>query len=276
MPDPKPPEGNSDPGSAPQTLTLEIDGEAKTFSAEDVTNLVAQQASATQASQQASAAIKVAEQFGVPVEDLMTEAKNSFAVVQRLLDEGVIDTNGKVLVQAPAAPVAPAAPASPAPAAQLPMSPSQTGELKTLDVVMTAINDIKGKMTKLEDNDNHLFRLRLETDLSAKHPELSPRHVSEVIARATHDPQRRPVWEHAKAMVEEIGQYESSNREKYAKEFGVDLGKFDANRLEEKSPDGGAGALLGKRKLSFTKTGDGYVHPSKAAAEFFGKQGVGH
>lgn len=268
-PDPKVQATNGDP-AAPQSLRVTIGDEEKTFTAEDITNLIAQQAGATQASQEAAAAIKAAQQFEVPVDQFVSEAKNSFAVIQKLLDDGVIDTNGDPITRSPAAPTPrPAGPQA------LPLNPQQMSEVKNIGLVMDAIKSIDSKVNKLEESSNHLFRLRLETDLRDKHPEMSTRQISEVIGRAANDPQRRSVWEHGKIMVEELKGQAASTRAHYAKEFGVNLDEFDQNKLNEQDAGGGAGALIKGKKLSFTKKGDGYVHPTQAAASFFGRQGVG-
>lgn len=278
MPDPKPPEGNSD--QPPTSLTVKIGEEDKTFTVEDIVNLQAQQASATQASQAAAAAIQAAERYGVDTPTYVAEAESSFAIVQDLLQAGIIDDKGKPVTQTPGPGPAPAtppgSPGSPEPPAGSPptITPEQLGGLKSMNTVLEALKGINEKVQRLEDNDNHLYRMRLQGDLAAKHPEFTERHISEVIAKASNDPQRRPVWQHAEAMAESIKEQSGEARKAYAKEFGINLDEFDKNKLREQEPGGGAGALFKGKKFSFKK-GEGNVSPTEAAAEFFGAQGIG-
>ena len=80
-----------------QSIEVEIDGELKQFTAEDVKNLKAMQKSATEKYQKASPVYKAAEKFGLDPEDYLEQTDYAMEVVHKLMQAGVIDAEGNEL-----------------------------------------------------------------------------------------------------------------------------------------------------------------------------------
>lgn len=251
---------------SPQQITLEIDGEKKTYGAEDVTNLLAQQASATQKTQKAAALVDAAAKYGVDPDEYVARAEGAFATVVELIGDGVLDEEGKQ-VKKEVEDVD--SDKDKKKVVTTKVDPTKDAASKELEIVNKALGDANKRLGKLEEDNLSLMRKNLTGDLQKEHPELTKDDVSRIFGIAMND-QRKDVWQHAKDFVVLKKEGDAKTREAYAKEFNIDLKEFDENKVKEQDAKGGAAAVvLGKRKLSFKKGKKDAVTPREATLEYF-------
>lgn len=258
MPDQNGENGNKEPAS----IVVDIDGQQVTKSAEDVQNLIAQQASATQKSQSVAAVLQTAEKYGLSPEDLVQQADGAFAVMSDLIDKGIIDNKGAIIAKK-------ADPGTPAPADLQPagLPKDETGMVKRLDLIEKSLAMLPGRLDTIERDQTHMIRMDLQRSIQAKHSNLSDDDVSKLFSTAMND-KSKTIWQHAEGLSETKSAGVADLRKQHASEFGVNLDEFDANKLNEKDAEGGAGAVFKGKKFSFKK-GDESVSPRQATMEFF-------
>jgi hypothetical protein len=259
MPDQNGENGNKD--KDPASITVDIDGKQVTKSAEDVQNLIAQQASATQKSQSVAAVLQTAEKYGLSPEDLVQQADGAFAVMSDLIDKGIIDNKGAIIEKK----VDPASPVIPAKDPVIPKD--QTGLGSRLDLIEKSLAMLPGRLDTIERDQTHMIRMDLQRSIQAKHSNLSDDDVSKLFSTAMND-KSKTIWQHAEGLSETKSAGVADLRKQHATEFGVNLDEFDANKLNEKDAEGGAGAVFKGKKFSFKK-GEHSVSPRQATQEFF-------
>jgi hypothetical protein len=140
---------------------------------------------------------------------------------------------------------------------------------KALAPQLENIEKLGARVAAVDKTQGDMIRLNLEEKVVSKFPNLKPSDVSQVFGSAMQD-RNKSLWEHAEIASKAKASTVSSLREEHAKEFGVDLSKFDENKLKEQKAGGGAGVLFEGKKFSFNaKHGDkDSVNPAKAAAEY--------
>jgi len=256
-------EGGESTGT--KSISVEVDGEAKEFSAEDVGNLLAQQASATQKTQVAAPIIKAAERYGVSVEDYLHNSEGSLALMNELVDKGVIDEHGTILKKDPEP--------SPKPDLNLQKKEGETppeGFEKKLAIALKATTDpLMEKMSKLESDNILLMKLRLQDQALGKFDNLDEGDVAKIFTIAEKEPEKTFIQcaeDYSKGKQEHYGKLE----EAWAKEHGVDLEEVKAKKLFEQDPEGGAAAIFTGKKISF-KRGKDSVSPLDATRTLFDK-----
>ncbi len=247
-------------------IIIEVDGEKKTFNAEGVKNLLAQQASATQKTQEVVAIKTAAEKYGLSPEEYVDHSEGAFATVADLMQDGILDKEGKRVEKkkedVKTEKVDPLKVAGP------------KVDSKELDVVTKALEQIEKRTRAVEEDQMNLMRRNLSSEIQTKHPELNDDDVSRLFGIAMSD-QKKNVWQHAEEFVGKKIEGNTKQREAFAKEFGVDLEKWNENKIKEQdAKGGGALSVLGKRKLSFkAKGGDpSAITPRKAMMEFLATQ----
>lgn len=253
--------GTDDSGSnSNQTLSVEIDGAAKDFNVEDVKNLVSQQASATQKTQQVSAILKACEKFDLDPESFVGQAEGAFSVISDLIEKGLVDEQGTILQKKQGSD-------------DINFSKKTTdknldfSEGKILDLVTKALKPLTEKLGVLEQDQTQLTRLRINDSIKSKFKNLEDKDISQLFAIANSD-RSKTLVQHAEELSNKKVVDHSDLRKKFAKEFGVDLTDFDANKLAEQDADGGAGAMFKGKAFSFKKGKDN-VSPRKAMKDFF-------
>jgi len=276
--------GVTDPKTTPpeqKPTALQV-GE-KTYTAEDVTNLVNQQASATQKTQDAAAILKAAEKFGMDPETFVEQSEGAFGVITDLIKAGVVDEQGKPIEQkTPTAPVAPGNqdfgnygidPVTGLPTKALPVAPpTEEALLKSVaKVIEDRIGPIAKALQSIDNTQTDMIRTQLDGEIRKEHPVLDREDISKVFAASLNDP-KKSVWDHAKELSVKKAADIEAIRKAHAEEFGVDLSVFDANKLLESSPDGGVSAFAKGKKFSFSKKNKDAINPGKATDEFFRKR----
>lgn len=255
-------EGSSNVAGVEGKVVLEIEGEKKEFEAKDVENLLAQQAGVTQKAQSIATIIDAAKKYGLDPEDYVGHAEGAFSVMNKLMDDGVIDKEGNLVATGETSVVKKEDPSK-----VTPLQP-KVGQSEDLSIITKALETIQTKMEGLEKDQVGMMRVNLEDKILAKHKELTSNDVSKLVGVAMNDPSKS-IWQQAEEMVKVKGDAKGEVRKEFATEFGIDLEKWDANKILEQEAGGGAAAVLAGRKISFgAKRGDkDAVTPKQAMLE---------
>ncbi len=250
-------------------LEVEIGGEVKKVTAEDYTNLVNMQKGATDKSEAAAAAIKAAERYGVSVKDFVEHAEGTMGAFTTLVDQGVIDNTGKVISSEGMGDTSEGSEDSEGDGGQ---APELTGMLKKLSTATKALENIEGRMESVEKDQLRILHRDIHRGIKEKHPSLTDDDVNQVFSLARKD-RNKDIWAHAEDRAKTSGARHAKTRAGFAKEFGINLEEFDANKVLEQDPAYGTAGLLTKgKKLSFQKKKgqkEGSVTPRQATQEYF-------
>jgi len=267
--------GESNTGSqtkSPGQIVVELeDGTKKELTHEDVKNLVAQQAALTQRSQQVSPLMKLCERYNVDGTTLASNAEAAFKVILDLQEKGVIDAEGN-LVSSSGQPAT--TPQNQEPSSSFPVTPpagqgDKSGQSQgNIDpVAAKALRSLTERLDTLSRAQDALIKLTLETQIKTQYPDFTDDDVARVIAMSEHD-KSGDLWSHAKKWSQTKKSLEQKAREKYAKEFGIDLEKFDENRLRQQEAEGGIALPFKGKKFSFKK-GKDTLSPREAMRQHF-------
>lgn len=257
---------------------IEVDG--KDYSVEDVQNLVKQGAAATQKTQEVAGILAAAEKYGVDIETYLGQAEGAFGVMSQLIADKVIDEKGNTIKVKTKETVESKSGEEVDLDKLFNLSAGDTKGLagvdkvaaivaKALEPQLEGMKKLGERVAAVDKTQGDMIRLNLEEKVTTKFPNLKPSDVSQVFGSAMQD-RTKSLWEHAeiasKAKASDVG----ALREEHAKEFGVNLEKFDENKLKEQKAGGGAGVMFEGKKFSFNaKHGDkDAVTPAKAAAEY--------
>ncbi len=230
-------------------ITLEIDGEAKEFGAEDVSNLLAQQASATQAQQKVAPILKALEKYNTNAENFLSQSEGAFLVTQKAIDAGLVDPKtGELITQKTKEPDTKDK--------DLNLNFSQgSSEEKTVKIVQKAMSELfqpmQDKMDLLEREQIMFLRENTSGKVKGKYPSFSDEDVSQLFARVASNP-KKGLWDHAEEFSKEQGVRNEEAEVAFAKKYGINLEEA-RNTLKEQD-DGGGGTVFTKaKKFSFKK-----------------------
>ena len=262
--------------SKPTVIEVEIDGEVKQFSAEDVKNLTAMQKSATDKFQKAAPAIKAAEALGFDsVEEFVEQSNMSLEAIHKLMQEGVIDPELNVVKKQETI------------GEPDPFNQQQQQRPMDEEVIMKAISRVVDEKLSPQTSGmakrvEQLERVLASKALKERHPGLSKEAIGEVFMRASRD-SNKSFLEHgddvATASLSFIQEIESQTEKKIADKLGITLD--DLNKRKEQSPEGGASSIIQNRKAKFVerdkkwgknKREDGVASPKEMMKEFMKQQ----
>ena len=257
-----------------------IQVEGKDYSAEDVQNIINQGKAATQKAQEVAGVLAAAEKYGVDPETYIAQAEGAFGVMSQLIADKVIDEKGNILKATVQEPKVKEPEGDDDLAKLFNLSTGNTSDLKGAEKIAAIVSKALGpqfeeikklgeRVAAVDKTQGDMIRLNLQEKVMAKFPVLKPSDVSQAFGSAMND-RSKSLWEHAEALANEKAAELASLRTAYAKEFGVDVTKFDENKLKEQEAGGGAGVLFKGKKFSFNpKKGDpDSVSPLKASMEF--------
>jgi hypothetical protein len=235
-----------------------------------------------------AAKMKVVEEFGAKYgldpETLVANADGAFTLMGKLIEDGIIDASGKVLVKK-GGKEGDVPPKDPAPgdldldALLKGDTKGLTGEAKTAAMVLKALEPVlKGLGKSMEDVttvQTGMIRGQWEEKLMKAYPNLSKDDVKKVFSEAVAQP-KKGLMDIAKGVSESKSTAEGELRKKYAKEWGVNLEQVDANKLDEKGPEVGAGAMFQGKTFTLSKrrVNKDRIDPVKATKEYLRKQGI--
>jgi hypothetical protein len=257
-----------DAGTAAQ-IKIEVDGEEKIMSTDDVQNLVNQASAVATNSQKVQDILKTVERYETDPSTYLQNAESAFAVMNLLMEKGIIDNKGELIEQ------------------KVTPDPDDKGKFlvpgadpsgdKTADIVKKAllpdIQKLVERVDGLEQSTSGLMRQNLKRDVQAKYPSFGDEEVARLVRIASED-RRKGLWEHAEELDKGMQTGQAETRKKYADEFKVDLDEFDKNKMKEQDADGGVGAIASGKKFLLPgrqrrlKVTDG-VDPAEATKEHF-------
>ena len=253
-------------------IVLEIDGEEKTFTPEQVLDMHKNLASATQNSQKAAPLLKLAEQVGLDPDDLSQQIPGAFSLIQDLVDQGIIDQDGNVIKQkAVAANADDDNDNDDSSSSSDQISASKIAALieakleEKLTPFQKAIQDLGNTSTGLQRAE---ISRRLKTEYQDAN--LSDEDVTTIMSMSRASRGKMNLRQAAENFIgkrqEQLTQMEQQILKKY-KEAGVDLSQFDLNSLKEQDADSVAARITQDKKLSFRK-GEGTISPAQAAKDY--------
>lgn len=251
----------SDDGSKVEQITIDVDGESKSFSSSDIQNLVSQQSAATQKTQQVSAVLKACNKFDMNPEVFVGQAEGAFDVIANLIDAGVVDDQGNIIKKEVAAKKNEASFNNTSHSGN-----NVSSEDKMLSVINKVLEPLTKKFEALEKDQMHLTRLRVNDTINGKFDNLDERDMSEIFATAGAD-KTKTLMQHAESISKKKGDNLLEQKRALAKELGVNYDEFTANALREQGSDGGAAGLFKDKKISFKKGKDS-LSPKAAMADF--------
>jgi hypothetical protein len=260
----------------------------KTFKDEDVQRILEGQGTLEgklAAAEGGAAKLKPVQDFmqkiGLNPDELIQNADGAFTLISKLVEDGIIDPSGKVLVKK---------------GAQMETRPMKDGDLD-LDAVGKDSKDLSGEakvaalvnkalestlkpfaktLDEITTVQTGMLRNQWEQRIQKEYPNLSTDDVRKVFGEAAGRP-KAGILEIAKELSSAKSTSEATLRATHAKEFGVDLKAFDENKLNEKGPEGGAGVMFQGKKFTLSKRREalpGFVDPRKATQEYLKKAGV--
>ena len=257
-----------DPGAGASAAGITIGD--KTFTAQDVEQMVASQNALQEKIQSLQVVEQAAAKYGIDTGSLVKNAEGAFEVLSRLIDEGVIDQAGVTVKKGEdggsgnlsgISGIAPNIPAgNKVPDAAL-------AGLASLQELKTQVDQILQKVESIDKTQSSIIRTNLEKELLNRYPVLGKDGTSRAIAMALRD-RSKDVFTHAAGLAREKESDKVKLREEFAKEFGVNLQSIDENKLLEQGPEGGAAALFKDKKISFRNKGEGFVSPLQATRKF--------
>ena len=258
--------GNGSAGSGDQsTGTIDIGGNK--FTADDIKTL---QETATKAQQTAKGITEAAAKYEMDSGGYIDQAEGAFAIVGRLVQEGIINSEGELVTKKKEE-----GKADPLDGlfGEPKGKPAGDEESKVSEIVAKAMGTMKDEFSEqvdgLKKDNSQLFRLLLERDVQKDFPDLSQEEISQAIGKAAHDPKKRGVKHQAEGILKAKGSYRSAVEKEVLEKYGINQEEWEAkNKMKEQGAEGGASAMVKGKKLSFTKKGDDYVHPRDATKEY--------
>lgn len=223
----------------------------KTFKVEDVKNLFDQHLELTGKVEKLSGFSKALEKYGTDQDTYLSNAEAAFGVISELTEKGLIDNQGNIVEKK----------------AEGNNPPKKDEDLNfdfnfadkesgdkvaqlVAKVVDTKLGGLVKQVENLSSGQAGLYRAQLKSAVQAKHSSLSDDDVSKLFGVASANP-AKDLWAHAEEMAKGKEKDSETEREKFAKEFGVNLEEFDANRLNEQDGSGGTIPALEGKKLVF-------------------------
>ena len=247
-------------------VELTVNGEAQTFSQEEVQQLVDQ---GNSKAAEADKIMNMVSKYDTDVDTFLANVDGSFSAVSNLISEGIIDEKGQIIKREPA--VQPQR----QPLTSLGETRPSTGNVQqgnqesVDDVVARALVGINSKLQEIDKTQTDIIRNNLQGEIKAKFPNLDDNDVSQVFGSAMSD-KRKSLWEHAEGFSQaKVG---NANKQElaFAKKYNIDIEKFNENKIFGEDPSGGATAIRGQNKMSF-KRGEGKMTPMQATLELMNK-----
>lgn len=244
--------GGGKPPTPPSELVVKGEDGAETkYSVDDVVNLVKEVGSLKGEADVAKVIKTAAAKYGVDPQDYVSQAEGVFALVDKLMTDGILDEEGKVVSKPkPSDPPRPPVPTPPA-------SPKPVGEEKITEIVNKALAPLKEENEALRTDLSNMMRADLSRQIRAKFPEdtLSEDDINRVFGRAMADRNKeKDLFGHAEDLVKEKRGFVADLRKRHAEEFGIkNLEEFDEMNKLKQTEGGGVFTFMKGKKLAFRK-----------------------
>lgn len=236
----------------------------KEYGADDVNNLLQQTSANTQKLEAAKPLLDLCQQYGITPDILAQQSSAAFGLVSTLIDQGLIDENGKVLAKP-----------GPAPGGELPptsgttppvVPPGQKGDalaMEALTQITERLKTVDQRLKAIDDAQSGMIRRDLEKTLKTMFPLLDDEDVGIVLNQSLAT--KGNLAEIAKARSEAKAGKQKAFEQELAKKWGVDLEKV--NQQTTFDPQAGGAALFPGKKFSFLKK-EGSLSPREASGAY--------
>ena len=274
--------GGSGDGT-PTQIQITIGDETKMLSAEEVVLAVSKAGELDVTNEQFAGFKKVLTQYGINPEEYLRNSEASFALMNQLISQGVIDEEGNIVEKK----------ISDGESKKfiIPAKAAEGEPTKAAQVVHDTLAKIGDRMTALEDGQSNIYRRNIERDVKALHSNLDSDDVSKLLAKAQSDKSKN-FWDHAEEASKEKTASDGKAALTHAKstiellvkagivpEGKIDLEKLDLVALEKQDPSKdppvheGKKFMFGSRQRKLGKTGDAeFTLPADAMKEMLDKR----
>lgn len=275
-------------GDSGDSIQLKVGDEVKTFTPQELATHLEKAGNLQKAMEGLSGYQKVLTQYGVNSDEYIQNSEAAFAIMNTLIERGIIDQQGNVIEKKP---TGDDDKSKQTPAFKFADDPRQNRQLETIG---KALQTITSKIEQLEEGQSSIYRRNIKRDVIAQHPNLnSDDDISRLLAIAQRD-KSKSFWDHAEEMSKNKEATTKQTERGYVKstvealvkagiipEDRIDMSKldqFDLNSLKEQNPLGGAPTYEGKKflfKSRFRKLGvkdtDKFASPADATRETFNR-----
>ena len=268
----------------PTQIQITVGEETKMVSAEEVATAMAKAGNFDSTNEKFAPFKKVLDAYGIDSNEYLRNSEASFALMNQLISQGVIDEQGNVIDKKAG---------DGDNKLVIPVKPTGEGDEgskgKATQVVLDALTKIGDRMTKIEDGQSNIYRRNINQDVKAVHSNLDDDDISKILAKAQAD---RSVgfWDHAKAASEakvvSVGQTELSHAKNtiqllvkagVLEEGKVDLEKLDLTALKEQDPSKdppvheGKKFMFASRRRKLGKAAEEFTLPGDSMKEMLDK-----
>jgi len=259
------------------------DTETKEFTPDElqgyVANLIKQQASATQLTQEYAPLKKLCDAYKAKPEDVALQADALFKKVTKWQDDGFLDDNFEIASR------------------QRPSQRSDDDDETNLDDLLAkhktgnsfnsedvtklankAIEDAKApllqKINKLEQGIEMLSNFHIEGKLKEKYPALEGEDIARAMHMARTDSSKN-LLQHAEDIATQKQTKMGELEKQFAQKYGVDIDKYNENKLNQQSADGGVLPMFKGKRIALSdrrKGEDGVTARDAMMAHFQAKE----
>lgn len=245
--------------------------------------------------EQKAASFKTVEDFcaryNLDPEGLVQNADGAFTLTNNLIEAGIIDPSGKVLVSKEAPKGKGKVTDDLIPTdndedleallgdkdSKVPPAKAQKLEAIVQKALKSTLAPLSKTVEELTTVQTGMLRDRWEQRIKEKFPNLESDDVSRVFRVASED-RKHSLLEVAEAASKAKSTKTAELRAAHAKEFGINLEEFDRNKLQDKGSEGGAAVLAQGRRFSLSnrRVADDkkLVNPLDASREYLRKIGA--
>lgn len=257
----------------------------KTYTPEEVAQIVAQQKELQEKVAKYADIDKALSRYEMDPKGFIEHADGAFAVLSELIEKNVIDEKGNVLVQPGSSSGSSSKGVDTDDLAVLlgqqgggdkggddTLPPAAAKALQTISTLEEKLDKVVNTLSKLDETQADIIRVNLQDKIMAKHDILEEKDVSAILGIAMKD-RTKDVYAHAEDYAKQKKEKLDQMKAEWAKELGIDLKRYNENKLLESGPQGGASILTKGKKLAFRGRGrgDDVVTPLQATMEYLSR-----
>jgi hypothetical protein len=245
--------GNADKGPGEAKFEMKIGDREVVVNPEFVEQLVAQKSVLDQKVGAASAALKTAEKYGVPVEEYLQNAEAALFIAQDLIAKGILDEKGNLIAKGDSGKAQPPKGAAEWLGGTPPQDRGSEGALnKALGELSEGFTAVSTRLQEIEAGQASLVRRALEGDIKGKYSHLEQRDLSEIFALSRANP-KVDFWEVVDKVAKEKEGAMSASEEAFAKKYNLNIDQLRSRIQKSGSEElsGGPSKFVAGKKLMF-------------------------
>lgn len=256
----------------PPAIEVQVGDEKRTMTPVEIAAMVEE---TTRLKTSAAPIFESVKRWGIDPQAYAQNADAAFGVINDLIEQGIIDPQGKPIAPRGGGPANQQAQqlskpfGAPDSIAGQQTLPGSASENVVQDTVKKALAPLMQKIEALESDNSYLYHQRLVDKIVSKYDGVSPQDAGKILAAASRD-RTRSIDDHAKAYVSGMQTSIADMEKNFAKKYGLNLDELErANKMRGNkmtATDFGKGA-----RFSFKKSGEGNVDPGRAAREYLAR-----